>query len=136
MGKFIDHNTQKLTNAKTNFEKDLYKLLNNAFLGKTMEKVRERTSIEIIPHTGIDQIIKKQSTFSFEGMSQQYNDFSLYNYGKEKITIDKPIYSGFRVLELSKLLMYELFYHKLQPFYNGKVELHYMDTDCFFINKN
>ena len=74
-----------------------------------MEKVRERTSIEIIPHTGIDQIIKKQSTFSFEGMSQQYNDFSLYNYGKEKITIDKPTYSGFRVLELSKLLMYELF---------------------------
>ena len=53
LGKFIDHNTQKRTKAKTNFEKDLNKLLNNAFFGKTMENVRERVNLEIIPHTEI-----------------------------------------------------------------------------------
>ena len=61
LAKDIDHNTQKRTKAKTNFGKDLYKFMNNAFFGKTMENVRERRNIEIIPHTEIDQIIKIQS---------------------------------------------------------------------------
>ena len=59
--KYNSHNTRKSTKAKTNFEKDLYKLMNNAFFGKTMENVRERVNLEIIPHTNIDQIIKRQS---------------------------------------------------------------------------
>ena len=38
--------------------------MNKAFLGKTMENVKERTNIEIIPHTEIDQIMKRQSKLS------------------------------------------------------------------------
>ena len=52
--KYTNHTTQKRTKAKTNFEKDLYKLMNNAFFGKTMENVRERVNLDIIPHTNID----------------------------------------------------------------------------------
>ena len=48
LAKYIDHNTQKRTKAKTNFEKDLYKLMNNAFFGKTMENVRDRVNLEFI----------------------------------------------------------------------------------------
>ena len=51
--------------------------MNNAFFGKTMENVRERTNVEIIPHTKMDHIIKKQSKLSFKGISKHYNDFSL-----------------------------------------------------------
>ena len=82
--KYINHNTQKRTEARTNFEKDLYKLMNNAFFGKTMENVRERTNIEIIPDTKIDQMIKRQSKLSFKGISIHYIDFSLYKYKKKR----------------------------------------------------
>ena len=67
--KDINHNTQKRTQAKTNFEKDLYKLLNKAFFGKTMENVREKVNLVMIPHTKIDQITKRQSKLSFKGIS-------------------------------------------------------------------
>ena len=63
--KYIDHNTQKRTKAKTNFEKDLYKLMNNAFFGKTMENVRDRVNLEFIDQQ-IQQIIKRQSKLSFK----------------------------------------------------------------------
>ena len=120
LAKYIDHNTHKRTKAKTNFEKDLYKLMNNAFFGKTMENVRDRTNLEFIDHSQIDQIIKRQSKLSFKGI----------------LIFDKPIYSGFSVLELIKLLMYELYYHTLEPYWQNKVQLHYMDTDSFILSFN
>ena len=132
--KDINHNTQKRTKAKANFEKDHYNLLNNSFFGKTMENVRERVSLEIIPHINIDQIIKRQSKLSFKGISIPFNDFSLYRFIKEKTVFDKRIYLGFSVLELSKLLMNEFYYHKLEPYYNNKTKLHYMDTDSFILS--
>ena len=134
LGKYIDHNTQKRTVARTNFEKDLYKLMNNAFFGKTMENVRDRTNLEFIDHSQIDQIIKRQSKLSFKGIVDHYSKFSVYQFDKEKTVFDKPIYLGFSVLELSKLLMYEFCYHTLEPYWQNKVQLHYMDTDSFILS--
>ena len=84
LAKYIDHNTQKRTVAKTNLEKDLYKLINNAFFGKTMENVRDRTNLEFIDHSQIDQIIKRQSKLSFKGIVDHYSKFSVYKFDKEK----------------------------------------------------
>ena len=51
--------------------------------------------------------------------------------------MDKPIYLGFSVLKLSKLLMYETYYDKLQPYFGQKnIQLHYMDTDSFVLSVN
>ena len=58
LAQYIDYNTQQRTLAKTDFKKGLYKLMNNAFFGKTMENVRDRTNLEFIPHTNIEQIKK------------------------------------------------------------------------------
>ena len=134
LGKYIDHNTQKRTVAKPNFEKDLYKLMNNAFFGKTMENVRDRTNLEFINHSEIDQLIKRQSRISFKGIMDHYSKFSVYKFDKEKTLFDKPIYLGFTVLELSKLLMYEFYYNKLQPYWKQSIQLHYMDTDSFILS--
>ena len=134
LAKYIDHNTQKRTKAKTNFEKDIYKLMNNAFFGKTMENVRDRTNLEFIDHSQIDQIIKRQSKLSFKGIVDHYSKFRVYKFDKEKTVFDKPIYLGFTVLELSKLLMYEFYYNKLQPYWKQSIQLHYMDTDSFILS--
>ena len=51
--------------------------------------------------------------------------------------MDKPIYLGCSVLELSKLLMYETYYDKLQKYFGGEnLHLHYMDTDSFVLSIN
>ena len=94
LAKYIDHNTQKRFKAKTNFEKDLYKLMKNAFFGKTMENVRDRANLEFIDHSQIDQLIKRQSKLSFKGIVDWYSTFSVYKFYKEKTVFDKPIYLG------------------------------------------
>ena len=51
--------------------------------------------------------------------------------------MDKPIYLGFSVLELSKLLMYETYYDKLHPYFGQEnIQLHYIDTDAFVLSVN
>ena len=66
--KYISFNTQKRNKAKNDFEKDFYKLLNNAFYGKTMENVRNRLKIKFIKKDDHKQIIKQQSKLTFNGI--------------------------------------------------------------------
>ena len=115
--KCIDRNTQKRTQARTNFENYLYNLLNNAFFVKTMKNVRDRTNLEFLSHSEIDQLIKRQSRLRFKGIVDWYSTLSVYKFDKIKTVFDKPIYLGFTVLELSKLLMYEFYYKRLEPYW-------------------
>ena len=87
------------------FEKDFYKLLSNAFYGKTMENVRNRYKIQIIKKDDADKIIKKQSKLKFNGIHKSYENCDSYTSKQNEVLMDKPIYLGFSVLELSKLLM-------------------------------
>ena len=57
--KYISFNTQKRNKAKNDFEKDFYKLLNNAFYGKTIENVRNRIKVEFIKKDETDKFIKQ-----------------------------------------------------------------------------
>ena len=94
--------------------------MNNAFFGKTMENVRETVNLEFIDHSQIQQIIKRQSKLRFKGIMDHYSKFSVYQFAKEKVIFDKPIYLGFSVLELSKLLMYKFYYNTLEPHWQNK----------------
>ena len=133
--KYINFNTQKRNKAKNDFEKDFYKLLNNAFYGKTMENVRKRLKIKFIKKDDYREIIKQQSKLTINGIHKSYENCDSYTFKQNEVLMDKPIYLGFTVLELSKLLMYETYYDKLQPYFGQEnIKLHYIDCDSFVLS--
>ena len=135
--KYISFNTQKRNKAKNDFEKDFYKLLNNAFYGKTMENVRNRLKMKFVKKDDYIEIIKQQSKLTFNGIHKSYEISDSYTHKQNEVLMDKPIYLGFSLLELSKLLMYEIYYDKLQPYFGQEnIQLHYMDTDSFVLSVN
>ena len=69
----------------------------------------------------------------FEGIVNWYENFSVYKYDKKRILFEKPIYFGFCVLELSKLLKYEFYYYCLKSYWQDKIKLQYMDTASFVL---
>ena len=60
-------------------------------------------------------------------------DLSIIEMKKTKVKINKPIYLGLSILEISKILMYEFWYDYMKPKYNN-VKLCYMDMDSFIMN--
>ena len=133
--KYIDFNTQKRNQAINDFEKDFHKLLNNAFNGKTMEKVRNRCKIEFIKRDEHDKILKQQRKLTFNGIHKSFGNCDSYLLKEHEILMDKPIYLGFAILELSKLHMYQTYYDTLQPYVGQEnIQLHYMDCDSFILS--
>ena len=57
--------------------------------------------------------------------------FFAVEMGKTQIMMNKPVYLGQAILDLSKMLMYEFHYGYMRPKYGSKVKLCYMDTDSF-----
>ena len=52
---------------------------------------------------------------------------------KRKVEMNKPVYLGLSILEISKTLMYEFWYDYIKPKYQNNAKLCYMDTDSFII---
>ena len=115
--KYINFNTQKRKQAVDDFEKDFYKLLNNAFYGKAMENVRNHLKINSDEKDDYREIMRQQSKLTFVGIQKSYENCDSYTFKQNEFLMDKPIYLGFSVLELSKLLMYETYNDKLQPYF-------------------
>ena len=59
---------------------------------------------------------------------------SIIEMKRTKVKMNKPIYLGLSILEISKLLMYEFWYDYMKPKYGDNVKLCYMDTDSFIMN--
>ena len=61
-------------------------------------------------------------------------DLPIIEMNKTKVKMNKPIYLGLSILEISKILMYEFWYDCMKPKYNDNIKLCYMDTDSFIMN--
>ena len=129
---YIDMNTELRKEAKNDFEKYLFKLMNNSVFGKTMENIRKHRDIKLV------KTDKKRSKLVSEPNCHTINliseDLSITQMKKTKVKMNKPIYLGLSILEISKTLMYEFWYDYMKPKYNNDVKLCYMDTDSFIMN--
>ena len=132
---YISFNTQKRNKSKNDFEKDFFKFLNNAAFGKFLENVRKRLGLELIKKDDIKKIVKQQSKLTFNGIQKSYENYDSYTFNKNEVVMDKAIYVGFAILELSKLHMYETYYDTLQPYFGQEnLQLHYLDTDGMILS--
>ncbi|XP_039287836.1 uncharacterized protein LOC120352187 [Nilaparvata lugens] len=127
---YIMLNTRLRQQSKNKFEKNFFKLMNNAVFGKTMENVRKRVSMELVND---EKRLKKLIA------RPVYKDRIIFGENicavtmhKEKVELNKPIYIGLTVLDISKTLMYEFHYNIMKPIYKDRLQLLYQDTDSLF----
>ena len=129
---YIDFNTEKRKNAKTEFEKDLFKLLNNAVYGKTLENVRNHNDFRLINTPERFQKLVNKPSYKHRHIINE--DLVVVELEKAMVELDKPIYMGLSILDYSKIHMYSFYYDVLKPKYNDKIKLAYTDTDSFIIH--
>ena len=129
---YIDMNTELRKLAKKDFEKDLFKLMNNSVFGKIMENIRKHRDIKLVTTDKKGSILVSEP--NYHTINLICKDLSIIEMKKTKVKMNKPIHLGLSILEISKTLMYEFWYDYMKPNYIGNVKLCYMDTDSFIMN--
>ena len=125
-------NTELRKLARNDFEKDLFKLMNNSVFWKTMENIRKHRDIKLV--TTDKKRSKLVSEPNYHTINLISKDLSIIEMKKTKVKMNKPIYLGLSILEISKIFMYEFWYDYMKPKYNDNVRLCYMDTDSFVLH--
>ena len=128
MKEYVDFNTKLRTAAANDFKKDFCKLMNNSVFGKTMENIRKHRNIKLI--TNREAYLKAVMKPNFKSGVRFGPNLMGCEMGKTKVVMNKPVYLGQAILDLSKIVMYEFHYDYMKQKYNDdKLTLCYMDTD-------
>ena len=120
-------NTNLRKKAK-HFEKYFFKLTNNAVFGKTTGNVRKHRDFKLVT----SEIRRKYLVSEPNYHTTKFFTKNLLAIGIKKL-MNKPVYLGLSILELSKILKYKFRYNYVKPKYGEKAKLCYMDTDGFIV---
>ena len=123
--KYNDFNTDKRENEADSFEKDFFKLMNNITFGKTLENLRKRINVKLVNNA--KDYVRSISKPSFVSQNIFSKNFVVIHEIKPVFPLNKPIYVGFSILDLSKLLMYKFHYKYIKSKFN--VKLLFTDKD-------
>ena len=129
MKSYIDTNTNLRTQAKNNFEKDFYKLMNNSVFGKTMENIRNRVDVKLVNTE--EKFKKLVAKPNFKSRKIFNENLISVHMKKTSLTMNKPVYLGMCILELSKTIMFDFHYNYIKPKYGNNAKLLFTDTDSF-----
>ena len=128
---YIEKNTVLRQKAKNEFEKNLFKLMNNSVFGKSIENQRNRINMKLC--------LSEKQTRKYL-IKPNFHTFTILNEGvvlihmlKQKVKLNRPIYLGFACLELAKNHMYYMYYYRYKNFYRDQINLIYTDTDSFLV---
>ena len=124
---YIEMNTNLRTKAKNNFEKDFYKLMNNSVFGKTMENIRNRVDVKIVNTE--EKLRKLVAKPNYRGRKIFSENLVSVHMKKTSLTMNKPVYLGMCILDLSKTIMYDFHYNYIKQKYGDKAILLFSDTD-------
>ena len=127
MKPYIDKNTNLRAKAKNNFEKDFYKLMNNSVFGKTMENIRNRVDVKLVNTE--EKLRKLVAKPNFKGRKIFNENLVSVHMKKTSLTMNKPVYLGMCILDLSKTIMYDFHYQYIKSKYGDKAKLLFSDTD-------
>ena len=127
MKKYIDFNTDKRMNADNDFEKDFFNLMINSVYGKTTENLRKGINVRLVNNA--EDFLKYTSKPTYITHKIFGKDYAAIHEIKPVLILNKPIYVGFTVLDLSKWKMYDLHYNFIKI--NFDVVLLFTDTDSF-----
>ena len=129
---YINFNTELRKKATNDFEKDFFKLMNNAVFGKTMENIRKHRDMKLVKTD--KKRNKLVSEPNFHAMKLIDDNLAIIEMKKVKVKMNKPIYLGLSILDISKITMHEFWYDFIKSKYGSSAKLCYMDTDSFIIN--
>ena len=130
MKPFIEWNTKLRTAAKNDFEKELFKLASNAVYGKTMENVRNRINMRLVnDRKKKANLVRK---INFKHATKFGEKIAAVHMKKTKVTLDKPIFVGAAILDLSKIHMFKFHYGYVKKKWE-KVKVLYSDTDSLIL---
>ena len=102
-------NTELRKQAKNDFEKDFFKLMNSSVFGKAMENVRKHRDIKLVTtDRKRNQLVSEPNYHAIKGFSEDIVAIEMKKENKSKI--NKPIYLRFSILQISKLCMYKFWY--------------------------
>jgi hypothetical protein len=150
---YVLFNTEQRQLAKTKFEADFYKLMVNSCFGKTLEQVMKFSNFELFTrrstqfkkiHQRKPYLIKHETVYNLCTEHTDDPDAELCNNlnscvlgmqkFKQKAVLDRPIFVGSRILELSKTIMMNLYYNHLIPYFGRNLRLLMSDTDSFVVH--
>ena len=97
-----------------------------------MENVRKHRDIKLA--TTDKRRNQLESEPNYHTTKQFSDNLTATEMKRTRVKMNKPIYFGMSVLDISKKKTYEFWYDYIKPKYQDKAKLCYMDTDSFIIH--
>ena len=105
--------------------------MNNEVFGKTIENMRKNRNIKLVTTERRRNYLVSQPNFHTAKFITE--NLLVIEMRKTQILMNKPVYLGLAILDLSKTVMYELWYDYVKRKYGENVKFCYMDTDSFIV---